>query len=105
MAKYQIVGIHPKLGVSRIYAMYAPENEIAEYLARAKAEGWTDLTRHSAPQPQLWPDEPEPSKQSASSDEPTSMKKNGDSSSSSDGLLRAGATRTYRSKQKGRKRQ
>lgn len=100
MAKYQIVGIHPTMKVSRIFALYAPESEIEIYLARAKAEGWTDLTKHHTPQPSLWPDEPEQNKPSVSSAEPTSPKRNEANSSSSGGLLRAGATHTCRSKQK-----
>lgn len=32
-----------KNGVARCYALYVPNDEVKEYVARAKKEGWTDL--------------------------------------------------------------
>ena len=105
MAKYQIVGIHPKLKVSRIFALYAPESEIEDYMARGRAEGWTDLTKHNAPQPSLWPDESDENTGSASSEKEPSPKTRRKPSVISGGASRAGATPSFPFRARERRRQ
>jgi hypothetical protein len=60
--KYQIVGIHPVLKVSRIYALYAPEDEVEEYIRRGEKDGWTELQKYNQPQPSLWEEDETPTK-------------------------------------------
>ena len=40
---YNIWGYHPKTKEPKCFALHVPPNEEKEYLARAKAEGWTGL--------------------------------------------------------------
>jgi hypothetical protein len=49
-----------KWGEAKCFALYAPEEDIEDYLARAKKEGWTDLITDKKPQRSLWDDEEEP---------------------------------------------
>lgn len=63
--KYSIWG-YDKNGKARCFAIYvAPEDE-AEYLARAKKEGWTGLKVDRSPQPQLFKDESDSSEKQKS---------------------------------------
>lgn len=57
MRKFCISGTDPRTGETRIFATYAPEDEIADYIARGEAEGWTNLVQHKQANPSLWDEE------------------------------------------------